>query len=139
MNTKMILILMLAMLTGCGKNEPTEQQPTMVSKPTAIICASDETHEQPTSFDAVRDLAMKGNYQAQRNLAFGYVGGFPYKEQDVNPILGCAWYKVILLSGSEKINQTDIGNRQVYCDKLPASEQAVAERQAQVLLGKLCK
>ncbi|MDD5391179.1 MAG: hypothetical protein PHD37_17720 [Gallionellaceae bacterium] len=135
---KKLIAMVLAgvVLAGCGKNEPAGQQ---VAAPIAQPCAIDETHDQPHTFDAVRDLAMKGNYQAQRNLAFGYAGGMPYKGQDVNPILGCAWYKVVLLSGSEKVNQTDTGNVQVFCGKLSADEQAAAERQAQVIHSKLCK
>lgn len=130
------VLAVLLMLTSCSKNEPSSN----AAAPTAVkVCASDTTHDQPHTFDAVRDLAMKGNYQAQRNLAYGYVGGYPYKGQDVNPILGCAWYKYIALSGSEKIDQTDTNNMQVYCGRLSAQEQAAADRQMQILEAKLCR
>lgn len=132
MKILLAVALMLA-LAGCSKDE---QQ--SVSAPSATVCIADETHDQPRAYEEVRDLAMKGNYQAQRNLAYGYVGGYPFKGQDANPILGCAWYKYIVLSGSEKVDQTDIGNEQVYCGQLSAQEQAAAENQMKTLRGKLC-
>jgi len=133
---KLIAIAMMLVLAGCGEKEPDSR--TVVA-PAVRICATDETHDQPHTYEAVRDLAMKGNYQAQRNLAFGYAGGMPYKGQDENTILGCAWYKYIMLSGSEKVNTTDTGNVQVYCGRLSAQEQAAAEGQTQALIGKLCR
>lgn len=75
--------------------------------------------------------ARKGDYQAQRNLAFTYATS---REAGVtNPTLGCAWYKLILLSGSTKINDGDIGNVRVYCGQLTREQQGVAEQQAQRL------
>lgn len=134
---KMLLAVMVGLvLVGCGKNEPASKP---VAESAVRVCSTDETHDQPQTYEAVRDLAMKGNYQAQRNLAYGYVGGFPYKGQDVNPILGCAWYKYIMLSGGEKVNSTDAGNAQVYCGRLPEQERAAAEAQMQALIGKLCR
>lgn len=130
---KIVAVALMLALAGCGKDESKS-----VSAPSQAVCITDETHDQPHTYDEVHDLAMKGNYQAQRNLAYGYVGGYPFKGQDVNPILGCAWYKYILLSGNEKVNQTDTGNEQVYCGRLSAQEQAAAENQMKTLRGKLC-
>jgi len=75
--------------------------------------------------------ARKGDYQAQRNLAFTYATS---RDAGVaNPTLGCAWYKLILLSGSTKINDGDISNVRVYCGQLSREQQGVAEHQAQRL------
>lgn len=75
--------------------------------------------------------ARKGDYQAQRNLAFTYATS---RDAGVtNPTLGCAWYKLILLSGSTKINDGDISNVRVYCGQLTREQQGVAEQQAQRL------
>jgi hypothetical protein len=90
------------------------------------------------SFAAVESQAMKGDYQAQRNLAYGYVS-WPYKGQTKNPILGCAWYLVVLHSGSPRIDQGDIGNVSVYCDKLDIKSQAAAKGQARLLFKKIYK
>lgn len=75
--------------------------------------------------------ARKGDYQAQRNLAYTLATS---REAGVaNPILGCAWYKLILLSGSPKVGDGDIGNVRVYCGTLTTEQQGVAEQQAQRL------
>lgn len=95
-------------------------------------------HALAVDIDALRMAAMKGDYQAQRNLAYGY-SEYPYKGQDKNPILGCAWYKVILLSGSEKVNDGDIGNVKVYCGKLSAEQKSVADSQSIALSKKIYK
>ncbi|MFZ6748537.1 hypothetical protein [Undibacterium sp. Ren11W] len=95
-----------------------------------------EPEYQPETFEAVKDLAMKGNYQAQRNLAFGYVSD-AYKGQDKNPIVGCAWYKLIIKSGNEKVNNTDVNNVKVYCDSLSPLELEVANAQSIVLYKKV--
>lgn len=91
---------------------------------------------RPMDFDAVKTAAMKGDYQAQRNVAFGY-SSTPYKGQDKNPILGCAWYRLIILSGSDKVNNTDVNNVAVYCDKLKPVEREAAEAQAKELHKKI--
>jgi len=81
--------------------------------------------------DEYKPKALKGDYQAQRNLAFTYATS---RDPAVsNPMLGCAWYRLILLSGSEKIGPGDMSNVKVYCEKLSPDEQAVAMQQAQHL------
>lgn len=90
------------------------------------------------SFAAVESQAMKGDYQAQRNLAYGYVS-WPYKGQTKNPILGCAWYLVVLHSGSTRIGPGDIGNVNVYCEKLDSNSQSVAKGQARLLFKQIYK
>lgn len=82
--------------------------------------------------DALRAKAMKGDYQAQRNLAYTLSTGSGSAKSE-NPMLGCAWYKVILLSGSEKVHDGDIGNVKVYCGKLTPDQQGVADSQARRL------
>jgi hypothetical protein len=94
--------------------------------------------DQPTSYEGVKALAMEGNYQAQRNLAYGYAA-FQHKGQDKNPLLACAWYLVVLHSGSPKLNAGDIGNVQVYCDKLTSTMRAAADGQARVLFQQVYK
>lgn len=98
--------------------------------------AEGEPVEQPRTFKEVRALAMQGNYQAQRNLAYSY-SSRPYDGQDMNPILGCAWRTVIIQSGNEKVNETDVGNHEVYCGKLDPTARAAADAQAAALLQKI--
>jgi len=87
------------------------------------------------SQDSLGKKAMKGDYQAQRNLAYSYVN--PRNGEMLNPVMGCAWYLTILNSGSPKVNQGDAGNVEVYCNKLDANSLAAAKKQALNILTQL--
>lgn len=88
-----------------------------------------------SKFDELQKKAMAKDYQAQRNLAYGYETGD--QKVPVDRMKGCMWRKVILLSGSQRVDQTDVLNHRVSCGKLDADEQAVVTRQAEALAGKL--
>lgn len=85
-----------------------------------------------TGFQRTFDAAMKGDYQAQRNLAYGYTSA-PYDGQMMDPIHGCAWRTVILHSGHSSVDQTDVSNHHVYCSKLDAVQTAAAQAQGRQL------
>jgi hypothetical protein len=104
----------------------------------AVVLALCSFRALAVDVDALRAEAMKGDYQAQRNLAYTLATGSGAKDKQ-NPMLGCAWYKAILLSGSEKLHDGDIGNVQVYCGKLSAEQQSVAESQSRALARKIYK
>jgi hypothetical protein len=93
---------------------------------------------QPTTFEGVEALAKKGDYQAQRNLAFGYAS-LPYKGQEKNPLLACAWYLVVLHSGSPKLGEGDVGNVNVYCGRLTDTSLAASTGQARVIFRQIYK
>ena len=89
-------------------------------------------HAQAETLEQVTTKAMTGDYQAQRNLAYGY-SSYPYKGQDKNPLLACAWRRVILMSGNTRIDQTDVNNAEVECGKLDRTQQANALTQARTI------
>ena len=64
----------------------------------------------------LQTLASKGDYQARRNLAYSYAVG--WKDIQKDPVKACAWYRVILMSDSSKVDAGDVGNEWVYCRKL---------------------
>lgn len=86
------------------------------------------------SLSAVEKKAMAGDYQAQRNIAYGY-GSYPYPGQAKNPVLACAWYLVVLHSGSQKAGEGDVSNVSVYCgnSKLDGNSQELAKVKARAL------
>jgi hypothetical protein len=88
------------------------------------------------NYDAVFDLAMHGNYQAQRNVAFGFSSA-PYHGQQKNSVLGCAWYLVVLNSGSPSINDGDRSNVETYCGKLEPDLFNTAKLRAQDLMTQI--
>lgn len=112
----------------------------LVSLLAIFACANVQALNQGDSnnFKPVLALAMKGDYQAQRNVAYGYVD-WPYKGQDKNPMLGCAWYLVVLNSGSTKLHAGDTGNVQVHCGKLDALSQQASLGQARKLFSQIYK
>lgn len=79
--------------------------------------------------------ALAGDYQSQRNLAYGYATGTFGSPFD--PVLGCAWYATIVASENPKVNSTDHGNVKVYCEKLPRAEQDKAIQMSLNLLQQL--
>jgi len=90
----------------------------------------------PTTLAGTEAAAYKGDYQAQRNLAYGYVA-FSYEGQVKNPIAGCAWYLVVLHSGSPKVHEGDVGNVRVYCGRLDVDAQSAAVAQARTIYRKV--
>lgn len=123
----LIALMMASVLVGCqGKGE--SQIPTKVEAKEPVV--------QPTTFEEVKEWAMKGDYQAQRNLSFGY-SSHQYPGQDENQMLGCAWRIVIIKSGNEKVNETDVGNHDLYCGRLDKTSRTAAEAQATEILKKI--
>jgi hypothetical protein len=109
-------------LTGCGQQNP---EPTTTPQANAN-----------SQFMAVLEAANKGDYQAQRNLAYGFASS-PYPGQEKNPILGCAWYLVVLNSGSPRVDVTDRNNVDVYCGKLDTTALDTAKQRALALLQEI--
>jgi len=79
---------------------------------------------------ALKQKALAGDYQAQRNLAFGYSDRF--SDQKKNPVLACAWRMVILTT--EQADETDMSNYNTYCGKLPPDLLSIAQMKAELLL-----
>lgn len=82
-------------------------------------------------FELLEAEALAGDYQQQRNLSYSLStsGWWGY-----NPILGCAWRMVILMSGSPRVNETDVSNKSLYCDqRLDHNGRIAASAQAETL------
>ncbi|MFY3864300.1 hypothetical protein ACOTJQ_30830 [Achromobacter xylosoxidans] len=81
----------------------------------------------------LKQKALAGDYQAQRNLAFGYSDKF--SGQNKNPVLACAWRMVILTT--EQADETDMSNYNTYCGKLPPGLLSIAQMKAELLLRRI--
>lgn len=102
-----------------------------------LLAASVASASSLQEYEALEKKAMAGDYQAQRNIAYWLTGG-NYGLPPLNPILGCAWRLVILKSGSSNVDSSDIGNKQLYCDKrLDFDSRKTAEAQAAKLLKQI--
>jgi hypothetical protein len=77
--------------------------------------------------------ALKGDYQAQRNVSFCLNDGCDGSVQK-NKTLGCAWRLVLLASGSPKVNELDVRNWTSMCtSKLDTLEMSIVRSQANSL------
>tara|TARA_R100000388_G_scaffold48740_1_gene36515 strand:+ start:411 stop:779 length:369 start_codon:yes stop_codon:yes gene_type:complete len=97
-------------------------------------CATTASFAAKQTFEEVQAAALRGDYQAQRNLAFGY-SSWSYDGQEKNPILACAWRIVILLS--ERADETDQMNYEVYCGQLSKQHYYLATVKADKLISSI--
>ena len=81
-------------------------------------------------------LAMRGDYQGQRNVAFCLSRGCDGAVFQ-RPITGCAWRMVIVGSGSPKVDSTDTANLKNECGKLDEVDRQAAAAQATTLMAKI--
>lgn len=116
-----LLLLTIALLAGCSSEPESEKVAVQIEQPqfggcdTADkVCAADQN-----AVEAAWPLAMKGDYQAQRNIAFAFAQGVNAPSKVTRrPIQACAWRIVIMASGSAKVDQTDQGNLTSDCASL---------------------
>lgn len=84
----------------------------------------------------VQAAAWKGDYQAIRNLAFGYAS-MPMKGQAKDPVQACAWYQALQFTGNPKLDVGDYGNAWVFCKELTPMQYSKAAPLALAILKKL--
>ncbi|WP_145985860.1 hypothetical protein [Aquitalea magnusonii] len=79
---------------------------------------------------AMKQEAMRGDYQAQRNLAYSYATGWgtPQSPNFIakKPVDACAWYRVIAVSTNPKVQTGDYSNEWTYCSKLSPDQSEAA-------------
>ncbi|WP_413190187.1 hypothetical protein [Psychrobacter sp. AT9] len=105
------------------------------SEPTAGQLNAFIVNEYKKSSSKLTELAMSGDYQAQRNLAFGHATD--PKIAGAKPSEGCAWYLVLYNSGSREVaDDLDGANIDTYCSAkvLSNDQQKAAEIRANSLL-----
>lgn len=93
---------------------------------------------EKVDFASVSAKAELGEYYPMRNVAYGFVS-MPYEGQQKNPVLGCAWYLVVLKNPLKQADITDLNNVQLWCDKLPAGEREAALYQAEKIYARIFK
>lgn len=81
---------------------------------------------------AVEAAARAGDYQAQRNLAYGLFTGTGGFSQD--GVRACLWSSVIVLSGNPRADMSDASNLDFRCGRLSPTDRTLATRQAEELV-----
>jgi hypothetical protein len=80
--------------------------------------------------------ALKGDYQAQRNVAFSFGRGQSAAVK-LRPSQACAWRIAIMASGSPKVDETDGRNYQMDCGKLDEAGLDRANKVAGLIFEKI--
>lgn len=82
----------------------------------------------------MKQAALHGDYQAQRNLAYSYANGWkaPGSSDYVprKPVDACAWSLVVVMSSNPKVHTGDYGNQWIYCNKLSPTDSETAWKMA---------
>ena len=138
MKRLVLFSVVVVALVGCSADKDgRELNDDLATATDDFIVYTDEKPRDVDSkkFDSVYAKAMQGDYQAQRNLAFGY-SSMPYSGQEVNKISACAWRIVIIESASDRVDSTDVSNYEIDCTLDDASKSA-AESQAKEIMSQL--
>lgn len=102
-----------------------------------LVALAGEPASSMAQFEKLERSAMAGDYQAQRNVAYWLSGGNG-GALPLDPVLACAWRHVILASGNRQVDDSDVSNKQLYCDKrLDAGSRQAAKAQSEKLLKQI--
>lgn len=118
-----------------GKIDDALQKLENTSEPTTAQMNQFIVDEYQKSQFELEKLARNGDYQAQRNLAFGHATDPEVAGAD--PAQGCAWYLLLYNSESPQIvDDLDRANIDSYCSAkvLSKEQQRAAEIKANLLL-----
>jgi hypothetical protein len=122
------------------EKETSEALPAGVAEAPYATCIGADPNTfcdaQQKSF--IRDWAKawRADYQAQRNVGFCLSTGCDGAAQ-LNKTQGCAWYTVIIASGSERVDDTDTANVRLYCGRLDQVELMASREQARRIFRKV--
>lgn len=101
-----------------------------VLKSVLVILAMASTSALAETEAKMKQAAMRGDYQAQRNLAYSYAVGWATPESPnyipKKPVDACAWYRVIAVSITPKVQTADYSNEWTYCSKLRPEQSETA-------------
>lgn len=119
----LVLIVAIIMALSQCSGEPTvnDKPPELAAIEQPIILPCDEGDKLcPGDVDQARrdwPKALTGDYQAQRNIAFGFSTGHRVVQ---SPVQGCAWRIVILAMADAQVDSSDTSNYKFECGRLNA-------------------
>ncbi|MCD5362778.1 hypothetical protein [Chromobacterium aquaticum] len=110
----------------------------------ALVCLiAVSTNAVAESEIQMQQSAMRGDYQAQRNLAYSYAIGWATTDSPnyvpKKPVDACAWYRVIASSNNPKVQSGDYSNEWTYCSKLRPDQSESAWIMAKKLMKQIAK
>lgn len=91
-----------------------------------------------SAFGRAYGKAVRGDYQAQRNVAYMLKRGHGDAVL-ASPVSACAWRLVIVAAGSARVDATDTGNVRADCGALSEADQAAARVEARSLAAAIAR
>ncbi|HFF8234845.1 MULTISPECIES: hypothetical protein [Acinetobacter calcoaceticus/baumannii complex] len=133
----LLLTMTLSQMGQLSEAKKVEEEYSKIKDPTTADKFLIEKYT--TAKSELEQLALTGDYQAQRNIAYSYATD-PEKFGR-NHIQACGWYLVVLSSGSPKVDAGDKSNVEVYCSHkfLNDSERSQAFAFGKETYGKIYK
>jgi hypothetical protein len=125
----------------CGFAPPAGRDQVFVSLPilTSLLprLRLEPTRAQREWWADELELAMRGDYQSQRNVAWCRYDGCDGVEP-IDDVASCAWRMVIAAAKDPRSDASDAGNLDFYCGKaLTAADRAEAAARAGGLFAKI--
>jgi hypothetical protein len=113
------------LFAGGALCQPAAQRPQLPLANCDLANDPADCRQTQDSIKADYQKAWRGDYQAQRNVAYCYVYGCG---EAVRPdrVLGCAWRMVIVAAADQRMDASDISNRKGACDRLSSDELTAA-------------
>lgn len=133
----LLLSMTLSQMGNLSEAKKVEEEYSKIKDPASADKFLIEKYS--TAKNELEQLALNGDYQAQRNIAYSYATD-PEKFGR-NHIQACGWYLVVLSSGSPKVDAGDKSNVEVYCSHkfLNDSERSQAFSFGKEIYGKIYK
>lgn len=119
----MTLLLLWAQSSAAVAGQTAKQQPSHAEPIDALSLKQKE----------FRALAIKGDYQGMRNIAYSYAA--PLKGEAGSKVSSCAWYLLVPVVHKDKFDAGDVGNVSVYCGKLSQTDLTAAYEYAFKILA----
>lgn len=131
-----VVVFVLGMAVLEYAKSKLRDEPVDPSTDIALKLQQETATSHAPDFVAVQDRAKAGDYQAQRNLAYGYAA-LPYPGQEKNRLLACAWYLVVVNSNHPQADGSDISNVETYCGALESDLLDTAKHRATQFLAEI--
>ena len=122
-------------LASCGAAPAPDAEPVAIEAVALKPCPSSDPNRE-CEFDAtkapeyLRD-ALAGDYQAQRNVSYMHTASRPWNVQQ--PVQGCAWRMVIMVTRPASSTMDDAGMYRIQCGSLSDGDQTAAREVAQLI------
>ncbi|QQQ17784.1 hypothetical protein JIP62_10610 [Brevundimonas vitis] len=129
------IIFACAWVVGCG-DVAAPPSPSVEIESVKLLACPDPDIGRTCEFDHVKSPeyladALKGDYQAQRNISYAHTSGVSWIV--ARPVQGCGWRMVIMVSRPAGATYDDAGMYRIQCGDLSPADLEQSKRLAQII------